>query len=851
MIEVPQEIQELFKQDSISKNFRVHFPNGEFRDLVNKDFVSESVIFTESISSGNAIKFGEVEKSSIEFKMYFSENIKRKLIYCGIEIDITELGEDFIEEYGQTSQDVPYPYYFVPYGYFVVQSCVIDRQDIQSVVAYQAGVTPGELGFPPIEYIKLYEPFSLRFWSDISLTGLDSTDGNKSNANDYAYVISKEKFFAESYNSCEHLNSSLVNTYTDSDDILNPNVNLVRSLKVLQMPTDNWLWTMPNMIYNDGSTMRNDPYYSGLPQDVVIHIKGIQLHFDTEKIYTYDYNKLGLEASNSRQLVNNYADLPSKNYLYELSWKNDISQKVTREQFNRPEIYDVLGPEIISELIKPCLRFEYYAPRPYSTKEINGSSGKIDYYLGSEFPTLQLFTDDDGRLGDFDLMTMALIGYSGSGRDRKSVWDLKTVGAVWPQGIRYRFVDPVSGYTFPIMGNYSDVDRYKFQYANDVYMGARLSQNFCNFDVPNSNGEYKLVLNPYMHIVNLTENTDVEPFIRILTYTPHISISIPTEMVIIYGTDVTKHVKTTAGFDMCSSNPIGTYERQVISLNSWIEPTLKKFYVDDESEDVITIPIGPAIVTHNPEHWSASLTPANITYPGAHKYYLFRKLKKGLYNNGEADTCIRCKLDILNAIALGNSNYISNIAEASALFLTSVRTKFSDNYRLLSLIDDDAAVYPDNTLYPDDTLYPLGKPPFIISRSMWYKLSADTLEKSVYDRVCCTISIDGRTQYFESRVFDVTEDYAQDTYSAYDLSNNLYIKNGIFDAETIQSMLDTIAYTIRKIYYQTAVVTTKGLPYLEPGDKLNILTKDSSVTTFILRHRLHGIQSLIDEIETR
>lgn len=853
MIKVPQEIQELFKRDSVSKNFRVHFPNGEFRDLVNKDFVSESVIFTESISSGNAIKFGEVEKSSIEFKMYFPENIKRKLIYCGIEIDITELDEDFIEDYGETSEDVPYPYYFVPYGYFVVQSCVMDKQDIQSVVAYQAGVTPGELGFPPVEYAKLYEPFSLRFWADILLYGLDSKDGEKSNANNYVYIISKEKFFAESYNSCEHLNNSLVDTYTENDDILNPSVNRIRSLKVLEVPTDTWFWNMPQMLYNDGQTMRSDPYYSGLSQDVAIHIKGIQLHFDTEKIYTYNYNDLGLEVNNSRQFVNNYAELPAKNYLYELSWKNDIPQNISREQFNRPEIYDVLGPEIISELIKPCLKFEYYTPRPSSSKGVNSSSGSINLYLGSEFSTLQLYLGDDGSVdSDYSLRPINLIGYSGSTSVKNDIFDLKPSGALLPEGIRYRFADPISGYIYPIMGKYSDASRYEFQYANCVYMGAKSSQNFCNFDVPNSNGEYKLVINPYVHIADLSEGTDVEPTIRVTNYTPHISISIPTEMVIIYGTDANKTSTNTRSFDICDQSPMpNRYEQQIIPLNSWINPKLKKFQIEDEYSDVITVPVGPAIVEHDDNYWNERLSSYIISYPGAHKYYLYRKLYKSDQATGVENTCIRCKLDILNAISLGDSSYISNIAEASALFLVSMRNKFSDNYRLLSLVDDDAALYPDDTLYPDDSLYPLGASFFTITRSMWYKLSVDTLEKSVYDRVCCTIVIDGESQYFESRIFDITEEYALDTYSSYDLSNNLYIKNGIFDAETIQSMLDTIAYTIRKIYYQTAILTIKGLPYLEPGDKLRVLTKDSSVTTYILRHRLHGIQSLIDEIETR
>lgn len=123
MVDIPEEVKSLFRQDSITKNFRVHFPNGELEDLTNSDIVSESVQFTESLCSQENLKFGLCEASVLEFETIGVGNIKGYEIEAGIEIDITSLGEDFIAEYGQTSDDVAFPYYYVPYGRFVVDSC--------------------------------------------------------------------------------------------------------------------------------------------------------------------------------------------------------------------------------------------------------------------------------------------------------------------------------------------------------------------------------------------------------------------------------------------------------------------------------------------------------------------------------------------------------------------------------------------------------------------------------------------------------------------------------------------------------------------------------------------------------
>ena len=123
MLNIPEEIKQLFRQDSVKKNLRIHFPNGERGDITNSNLLAESFSFTESIMSQSELKFGLCESSMIEFDCFGVENIKDCEIEVFHEIDISSQSVEFIAEYGMTSEDVPFPYYRMPYGRFTVDTC--------------------------------------------------------------------------------------------------------------------------------------------------------------------------------------------------------------------------------------------------------------------------------------------------------------------------------------------------------------------------------------------------------------------------------------------------------------------------------------------------------------------------------------------------------------------------------------------------------------------------------------------------------------------------------------------------------------------------------------------------------
>lgn len=140
MIVVPEEIKKILLADTTRKNIRISFPNDSIEDICNDRIVSETFSFTESICSQMDVKFGLCEASAISFECFDVPNIKGKTINAQIEIDITSLGSDFIEQYGQTSDDVNFPFFVIPYGEFKVDSCKRELGALQhrTVQAYSS-----------------------------------------------------------------------------------------------------------------------------------------------------------------------------------------------------------------------------------------------------------------------------------------------------------------------------------------------------------------------------------------------------------------------------------------------------------------------------------------------------------------------------------------------------------------------------------------------------------------------------------------------------------------------------------------------------------------------------------------
>lgn len=142
MLTIPSTVQALFKTDGVYKNFRAHFPNGEFPDITNDNVVQESVKFTESLCSQSTFKFGLSEASVLEFETVGVGNMYGMTIEAGIEIDCSSLPAADKTAIASGTWDGTWDsvneMFYIPYGRFRIESCPRDHQSMahRQVTAY-------------------------------------------------------------------------------------------------------------------------------------------------------------------------------------------------------------------------------------------------------------------------------------------------------------------------------------------------------------------------------------------------------------------------------------------------------------------------------------------------------------------------------------------------------------------------------------------------------------------------------------------------------------------------------------------------------------------------------------------
>lgn len=132
MINIPEEIRNLFNTEGINKNIRIHFPNGERADICNDMIIKDSVTLTESLCSQDTLKFGLCESPVFECSVVGMENMKGATIevfnevYCEASVEGAVFRVDI--------QAYVYP---IPYGTFVISECKRDADmQYRKVVAY-------------------------------------------------------------------------------------------------------------------------------------------------------------------------------------------------------------------------------------------------------------------------------------------------------------------------------------------------------------------------------------------------------------------------------------------------------------------------------------------------------------------------------------------------------------------------------------------------------------------------------------------------------------------------------------------------------------------------------------------
>ncbi len=141
-------------------------------------------------------------------------------------------------------------------------------------------------------------------------------------------------------------------------------------------------------------------------------------------------------------------------------------------------------------------------------------------------------------------------------------------------------------------------------------------------------------------------------------------------------------------------------------------------------------------------------------------------------------------------------------------------------------------LYPSETLYPSEDLFPSESGEYITSGY----IKADYEEYIVEQLTGVSIREDD-----------------EDTGVSAGTTGNIYTITGNFllygmSGTTLQQIADEIFLQVKNKYYRPHATTMVGLPYIEVGDSVTVITTNDAIESFVFSRVMTGVQDLRDEI---
>lgn len=162
------------------------------------------------------------------------------------------------------------------------------------------------------------------------------------------------------------------------------------------------------------------------------------------------------------------------------------------------------------------------------------------------------------------------------------------------------------------------------------------------------------------------------------------------------------------------------------------------------------------------------------------------------------------------------------------------------------------ALYPSESLYPANNLYPRGSDE-IANRGMYEYFHCEDYEVKDFGK----IQIVKNTNSNESKSI-VEWTYVGDSSkeNTYLIDDNIFYCHADMEYEydsmtEVSEMLSNMFERIKDIGYTPMTASCVGMPYLECGDRIVLLTENSGIESFIFSRTLKGIQALKDTYESK
>ena len=156
---------------------------------------------------------------------------------------------------------------------------------------------------------------------------------------------------------------------------------------------------------------------------------------------------------------------------------------------------------------------------------------------------------------------------------------------------------------------------------------------------------------------------------------------------------------------------------------------------------------------------------------------------------------------------------------------------------------NNSALYPRDTLYPADNLYPGGSMDKTV-KSAYSKLWTDTVGAQSFRYLIITYK--GLNQNNQEVDYILQKTVNANGTTDYNMSDNWLFRNLIWTEQQIDAYATAMVAKMTGVTWFPFEMWGAGLPYIETGDQIEIVTREGSFTSYILQRQLNGIQNLQD-----
>ena len=162
-----------------------------------------------------------------------------------------------------------------------------------------------------------------------------------------------------------------------------------------------------------------------------------------------------------------------------------------------------------------------------------------------------------------------------------------------------------------------------------------------------------------------------------------------------------------------------------------------------------------------------------------------------------------------------------------------------------------AGLYPSEKLYPREDLYPRGMNGPLLSMSRYISMECDDYVVENYGKI--QIKTQSRVKNGES-ICSYEYIGNPDGKNTYIIEDNIFYcaEGTVYEYGSqpeVDEMLKNLFDKISNLTYTPHTTKLRGLPFMECGDRVNLITKTGGIESFIFRRTLKGIHALMDTYE--